>query len=404
MEHFFDIRDAKGYVLLKDSRKKVATDEVIDVRPYLMSEEQRLAKHQRRWTPESVTRLPPDTPKKRRQNKTQTKPKPTQTYKKKSSASVGAPSRRESIQSESSGPRLSEYEKMQLLIADATNEANTPASRTRRHRETPTAESHSIKSLHRHSAKPSTITKPKERKVLDSQINVSLAEKGVCVREVVPTPTSPKIAVYDEWQKLLKNAQKEGEAGLGRSRRASRRPLPDNDLAESPPKRRRKVSPRKGSIEGSDDGIPSTVDDNMLIDESSVDISKPTNYDALQDIVRTAEKEVKEIKDYVTGAKTRRNIRSLEGDEIFKVKSEMATVQARYLNIPSKTDDSQYLDTIPRDAKSKEQLVKEERPVLTLRKSQTPKSAEAELLKENRLFMFAILATEGIMGNTKTNP
>ena len=41
----------------------------------------------------------------------------------------------------------------------------------------------------------------------------------------------------------------------------------------------------------------------------------------------------------------------------------------------------------------------EEQPVLTTRKSLPLKSAEAELLEENRLFMFAILATEGVGGN-----
>jgi len=222
-----------------------------------------------------------------------------------------------------------------------------------------------------------------------SSVNIT-----VPVEETAHVPTSPRVAVYDEWQELLKNAQKEGEAGLGRSHRVTRRPaLASDDPQGSPPKRTRKDASRMSSAERILDET-----DMMLVDESEpnpADTSKPSKYDTQQEGVKTVEKETKESEGHIDGVKTQRNIRSLGGDEISKVKSEMATVQPQYVSDVPTINEPSY-DRTSWDTKLKETSIMEERS--TSRKSQPLKSAEAELLEENRLFMFAILATEGAGG------
>jgi len=135
MDVFFDIHDAKGYVLLKDSKKKaIVSDEVIDLRPYLIQEEQRLAKQQQLRTPESETTTPAvEHPKKRKHSQFKSaeivvKPTPPR---KKTIVVRNEPKRARSI-STTPVPQMSVYEEMQLLIANAATEATTSSSRTRR--------------------------------------------------------------------------------------------------------------------------------------------------------------------------------------------------------------------------------------------------------------------------------
>jgi hypothetical protein len=369
------------------------TDEIIDVRPYLIPEEQRLARHRHTWTPESETTNPPiETPKKRNRSRNRSlEITAKRSHKKKSPVNTDNRRRREPVRIESSGPQLSEYEKMQLLIADAANEAATSAPRTRRHRNTPSVEISPSKVYTEVSVKPLVNAKQAKHKGHDSQRKRSSIDITVSVKETAHVPTSPKVAVYDEWQELLKNAQKEGEAGIGRSRRVTRRPAPaGNDPQESPPKRTRKDGSGVSSAEQILDET-----DMMLVDElepNPADTSKPSEDDTSQEDVKRVENETKESKGHIDDVKTRRNIRFLGGDEISKVKSEMATVQPRYLSDVPIINEPSYIinEKTSWDTKIKETSM---RP--TNRKSQPLKSAEAELLEENRLFMFAILATEG---------
>ena len=366
----------------------------------MISEEQRIAKHQQTWTPESETATPPvETAKKRKQNQThqiETKVKSSQ-HNRKSPSKPEAKRQRESIRSETSIPQLSEYEKMQLLITNAASEANSSTQRSRRLRKTPPVEL----AFQVHPEQPTKPSSDSKYKASNSQRKVSQIEIGLSVNEVEPTLESPKVALYDEWQELLKNAQKEGEAGLGRSRRAKRPPPPvDNDPPASPRKRPRKESTATNSIEGITEAISSTAEDEMVIEEplhdsKSVTMPKASNYETPQEVVRTVESESKESHGGSVGVKTRRNIRSLGGDEILKVKSEMASVQSQYLNhVPIVHEPKSILHDTYRENERSEM---DERPFLTRRKSLTLKPAEAEVLEENRLFMFAILATEGVL-------
>jgi hypothetical protein len=78
----------------------------------------------------------------------------------------------------------------------------------------------------------------------------------------------------------------------------------------------------------------------------------------------------------------------------------MATVQPFLNNTPTINEPTYFMSEKPTsDTKPKDRPTTEDRPIFMRRKSQPHKFAEAELLEENRLFMFAILATEGVMGN-----
>lgn len=393
MEHFFDIHDAKGYVLLKDGKRRItAADEIIDVRPYLISDEQRVAKHQQTWTPELETVLPSiETTKRRKQHQVEIKVKPSQTNRK-SPTKTEVMRRRESRRSEPPIPQLSEYEKMQLLITNAAIEATSSIQLSRRLRKTPPVELTS-QGRPAQPVKPSSSSKSKAS---DSQRRVPRTETSRLVSKIEPTLEIPKVAVYDEWQALLKNAQKEGEAGLGRSRRAKRPPPPvDHDPSAFPRKRPRKET-TTNSIEPTMEAI-SLIAGGEMVEEGSLHDSKsatppPATDEILPEVVRTAEREAKSQEESVE-VKRRRNIRSLGGDEILKVKSEMASVQSQYLNLVPIVHEPKLDDSY----REKERLTVEERPFLASRKSQPLKPAEAEVLEENRLFMFAILATEGVV-------
>jgi hypothetical protein len=96
------------------------------------------------------------------------------------------------------------------------------------------------------------------------------------------------------------------------------------------------------------------------------------------------------VKEEMPSPKIRRNVASLMGDDIPKVKLEMAGVAP-----------AQYLPPIaplPREEKvaRKEFLSAEVKRVVSRRHSQPQKLPETTILEDNRLFMFAILATEGI--------
>ena len=407
MDSFFDIHDANAYVLLKHSKKKaLVNDEVIDLRPYLVQEEHRLAKHRQVGTPESETATAPvQSPKKRKASQLKSteivvrEPPP-----KKKTMPRKAPRRTRSVSS-TPEPQISEYEKMQLLIANAANEATTSSSRTRRVRRTSIAEplSKPVQQL----ASQVIIVKSKPKPPLPIR-NMSSVEITVPVEESVVSPKSPKVAVYDEWQELLKNAQKEAEAGAGRSRRV-RRPRPEEDETPPPPRKRpRTEEPKQTKTTDRADtkSHVQSVSVNALEDTDAPNtrpsISVNSDQDAKHQVAIVAEKTGNGYREPDFGKKVRRNVRSVGGDEISKVKSEMATVQP-YLNNAQTVGEPSYInEKLTSDTKPRERSAAEERPVLMRRKSQPYKFAEAELLEENRLFMFAILATEGVMGSQRT--
>ena len=111
--------------------------------------------------------------------------------------------------------------------------------------------------------------------------------------------------------------------------------------------------------------------------------------------------------------KTRRNVRSLGSDEIAQVKKELVTVQARYLSDAGITPNPSYVvDELPRPRnikpKQPKSLDSEDRPLDIKReegatpgrrKSQSSKQPEGEFSEQNSLFMFAVLATEGVSNN-----
>jgi hypothetical protein len=352
-----------------------------------------MAKHQQAWTPESETVRPSiERTKKRKQghaHQVEIKVKPSQTNQK-----TEVMRRRKSIRSKPPITQLSEYEKMQLLITNAAIEANSSIQRSRRLRKTPPIE-HTSQGRPEQPVKPSTSSKSKAS---DSQRRVPRIETSPLVSEIEPTLEIPKVALYDEWQALLRNAQKEGEAGLGRSRRAKRPPPPlDHDPSAFPRKRARKET-TTNSIERTMEAISLTAEGEVVKEESLNDSKSatppPATNEILPEVVRTAEKEAKSQEESV-GAKRRRNIRSLGGDEILKVKSEMASVQSQYLNLAPIVHEPEL--GLNESYREKERSTVGERPLLASRKSQPLKHAEAEVLEENRLFMFAILATEGVV-------
>lgn len=407
MDSFFDIHDAKGYVLLKDSKKKaIVGDEIIDLRPYLIQEEQRLAKHQQLRTPESETATPTVKPPKKRKaiplKSTEIIVRPTPPKK---SAVARKEPKRARLVSTTPEPQMSEYEKMQLLIANAASEATTSSPRTKRVRRMSTAE-----------PLPKPTQQPASPVIQNSRPNlpprrrkISSVDITVAVEESATSPKSPKVAVYDEWQELLKNARKEAETSTGRSRRV-RRPRPEEDeTPPSPRKRHRKeeLKPNHPTSSSADEKphFQSTsmdeLGDEVPDNRSSIVVNSIRN-DTKHEMAGIAGRTGTGCKETDFGIKIRRNIRALGGDEISKVKSEMAMVQP-YLNNTQTTGEPPYISEKPTsDTKPRERSTADERPVFARRKSQPYKFAEAELLEENRLFMFAILATEGVMGNQRT--
>jgi hypothetical protein len=402
--------------MLKYSKKKVtgltATDEAIDLRPFLAEEELRLAKsNARTWTPESeIEILSPETSKKRKRNQsgtTTSKSKRTSHSgnqgEKKPVSQIESPSKRRIRTPE---PQLSEYEKMQLVIAEAASEAasSTHAHRSRRNQST-------------------VIQKASTKKPRDQPHPPRRREQSHTKEDTAKLPQSPKVAVYDEWQELLKNAQKEGEAGAGRSRRVSRRLDPEkNEPLLSPHIHLNTPSsaspaPEKTQTQASTTPAPqkhvssteAVAISTVTIDKTPVDTtdsaatasSKVNRYEAMQELVKNAEQEAKEGQKGIVKMKTRRSIRSLASDDIPIVKSEIGTVQARYMNNaavehpPPSFFRTEKLEQRRKDDKPIPKPTVEEKPLLPRRKSQPQKFAETDVLEENRLFMFAILALEG---------
>jgi hypothetical protein len=399
--------------MLKDSKKKItgaaATDEIIDLRPFLAEEKLRQAKSNRRsWTPESEIETPPSKKRKRNQSGTpMSKSKRTSHSgnqgEKKPVSHVESPNKRRITTPE---PQLSEYEKVQLVIAEAASGAgsSTYAYRSRRNQSIVVQEAPTKKPRDQHHP-------PRRR------------EQSHNKEDTVKLPQSPKVAVYDEWQELLKNAQKEGEAGTGRSRRVSRRPEPEKDEPLPSPRKHLKTqssaspttqkkqklssaapAPQKHIVSAEEVTISTVIIDKTPLEttvSAATASSKVNHFDAMQELVKNAEQEAKEGKTGIVKMKTRRSIRSLAGDDIPIVKSEIATVQARYLNDaavehpPPSFFTTEKLEQRSKDDKPTPKPVVEEKPLLPRRKSQPQKFAESDVLEENRLFMFAILALEG---------
>jgi hypothetical protein len=404
MEYLFDIHDAKRYVLLKDVRKKISTTgEIIDLTPYI-EDDDRSAKRQHMWTPESETNTPPAMKQnKHKRNQPKQKElsvKPPQRSKKKKNEKKITPKPGEALRDATPAPRLSEYEKMQLLIATAESEANSSSQRPIRLRRTSPTEPE--KTIHqKESPNSSTFTQHSKRRTVEALRSVSQID-AVVAANVIKSPTSPKIAVYDEWQELVKNAQKQGEAGEGRSKR-SKRPLPAESDPPASPRKHPKTQPSSTSGLGARAAAEtiSSITEDAVYKHESADVKdlaatcacEANHCETILEMAKSGEKKAEESKGEIVHTKTRRNIRSLGGDEIYKVKSEMATVQGRYLNNVTTFEEPPYVADENYDTKAKPAVTEIRRKSLPL------KPAEAEILEENRLFMFAILATEGVMGN-----
>jgi hypothetical protein len=436
-EYLFDKQDAKGYLLLKDAKRKlVATDEVLDLGPFI--DDHRMKLHLE-WTPESDTATPPaENSKKRKRSHVETpeltpktktpRPKPEKT-----AVSRPTPTRRRqaSVPSPTPEPQLSEYEKMQLLIANAAKEADstTRSVRPRRNPEsqpeppTKTIIDTTVKatvSKRRSESASTTPVSPKRRlftttndKVVTGpaggvpkrRLSTSMKEPEDIVDDVIK---SPKVAVYDEWQELLKNAQKEAETGEGRSRRATRRPVAiDEQMPTSPRKRLKadhsvveaKVTSASTGIKHKASGaVSETVESFTSVVKQAIPESMPVKVETLPKASKKVEKYMGPRDDLVA-PKQRRDIRGLADNEIPKVKLEMATVQARYLHDaavdhpPPSFFKSETPEITPEKPMARMAI---EKPNLVRRKSSSQKFAESDVLEENRLFMFAILATEGV--------
>jgi hypothetical protein len=364
-----------------------------------------MARHRQSLTPESEESLPKaETPKKRKSSQVKLNVIKVKSPPKKIKTSVekARPKSPESTRAVTPVPQLSEYEKIQLLIANAASEASS--SRTRRLRNTSAPQPSETNSHQGHPHKSLAIA-------VHSKTNVPPLQHFASTIEEVDTqksPRSPKIAMYDEWQELLRNAQKEGEAGVGRSRRANKRPPPD----ETDPSAVRSKSPRKSlsnkiemdsSMRMHEITHATTIDDEMQVDkpndQSPTSTSKSGRSEMHEGRIGNADIETMEMKYHNTVTKNRRSVRSVEETDIPKIKSELAVAHSALLSnaqlIPVAMDDMT-------DVKSKEQTMMEEHLGLTGYKSQPLKTPEAEFLEENRLFMFAILATDGEMGNQRT--
>jgi hypothetical protein len=202
-------------------------------------------------------------------------------------------------------------------------------------------------------------------------------EITVAIDDSAKSPVSPKVAVYDEWQELLKNAEKDAEAGTGRSRRA-RRPRPDEDEPpQSPRKRPRKEGPKSTQITSSGAGEDvqkrSISTDEVAVtealDSSSIVITS-THHEAKQEVTTNVERTGTGYKETEFGIKIRRNVRSLGGNEISKVKSEMATVQPFLNNTPTINEPTYFMSEKPTsDTKPKDRPTTEDRPIFMRRKS-----------------------------------
>jgi hypothetical protein len=396
-EYRLDIHDAKRYVMLKDSKKKViASDEIIDLRPFLVQ--------QLRDSSSPEPRSATTTPRKRRQSEISENPSPkrravherrdTRERKTSEPRSSSVLSQRKTPE-----PKLSAYEEMQRLIADASSQVSLPRSRRPRQsismeqpaaRETKSGSS-GISNLE------SPVRKPYQQRTLEH------------ASPILGDPPKPKVAAYDEWQKLLKNAEKEGEAGTGRSRR-EKRPRPSSATPEIPPSPKKRITkPSNHSskpteiskphpMKGNEEEVPVAEDVNPM--ETSIKSSKQNNYDTIQELVKNAEAEATSQPDSST--KTRRNLRTIESIELVKVKSEVEAVQARYIQSAAITQPPLLKSEpipVPMEEPRKEEKL---RPANTRRKSQGLKHAESEFLEENRLFMFAILATEGVLNSNQS--
>jgi len=423
IKYCFDYQMARETIVLNGKRK--STDEVIDLRPFL-DEEQRLAKLQQTWTPETEAEEaelpPPGTSRKGKDHpadeisQTVSKPKIVSTPQQKNKSSPSPHKRRESTLSTNSLPQLSEYEKMQLVIAEAAGEATSSKRSLRVHTKTPEATGH------RTVPKADSITvsalRPKLKKEDDKTQKRRLSTSVV---DVPASPTNAKVAAYDEFQELLKKAEAEAVAGAGRARRLSKRPLSLENEHPLPPQKRQKKeptlatrAPESTSPAEVETQPETTVAKSKTPEGTAEDVAKLSAYNEMQQLVKKAEKEAKDDAGTVTTMKTRRNVRSLGSDEIPQVRKEVVTVQARYLSNAGITPKPTYVaDEQPLVSESKRpkavehddrpQVKREEEKTDVIRRgSQSPKPPETEFSEQNSLFMFAVLATEGITNNQRT--
>jgi len=399
-EYHFDIQDAKEYVLLKDGRRKIANyGEVIDIKPFLLSDEDRGSKRKHTWTAGLERDDTPGPLKERVHSETASTPQLnsfSNKRKKLNQPKSASPERQMSVSSENRptvGPQLSEYETMQLLIANAAKEATGTGQPTTRLRRTVSTTPSTKKNS---TAKSKPVKKYQPRPKHSVVVSVTqrrrqdiIEETEETVEVIQPILTSPKVTIYDEWQELVKKAQEDSEEGMARSRRTARRPYSVDDGAFKSSRKR----PRNDDSDAQHSGEVTTnvaeVAPKCTSDEQNTNTVHPLR-------TNPAEDAFEQVKEEIPSPKIRRNVASLMADEIHKVKLEMAC--AAHVQFPSSTLPSPpYQRDKPSSlARNKEFLRAEVKRMACQRQSQSQKLPETTVLEGNRLFMFAILATEGL--------
>ena len=290
-------------------------------------------------------------------------------------------------------PQLSEYEKMQLLIANAAKEATGTSQPTTRLRKAVSA-TPSTKNNTTANSKPVKKCQPRPKpsvvvSVTQRHTHPIMEEREERAEDIQPILTSPKLAVYDQWQELVKKAQEDGEAGSARSRRTTRRPHRVDDSALKSSRKR----PRKDDsvAQHSDEVATNSAEfaPTCTLDEQNTNTVNAVTTDLAEDAFE-------KIQEEIPSPKIRRNVAALMADDIHRVKLEMAC--AAQGQFPSSTLPSPpYQREKPSSlALHKEFLRAEVKRMTCRRQSQSQKLPETTVLEGNRLFMFAILATEGL--------
>ena len=320
----FNLQDAKRSVRLYGSPKisLPPPGQALDLRPFLKEEDRKLStklesEEDRTSSSPSKAQSSASTPspsKKRKQSKT---PSP---FKKRKSDDIdqaeliilsashpGKPStprstikvvkEPESQREVTPTPKLSNYDEYQQLVLDAAKAGSTSTPRAMRVRpsSSPTvvstvAPGKLVRRLNfTNSPAPTTpkqkSTTPKQRSTTPKpKTNETETATILQKREVSPplqSPKSPKIAAYNEWQQLIKDAEKDAEAGLRRVSRGIRRPAPAaSDSSGTPRKRRRtKVNSSKEDLSTPtpESRNASGVEDPLMSSQPAITIESRSN-------------------------------------------------------------------------------------------------------------------------------
>ena len=422
IRYCFDIQMARETVNLKSFKGKTP-NEVIDLSQFLDDEEERLAKLKRTWSPETEIEIPTTVVTKtgkhpiREISRPSSKTKPVLTPQLKDKNRVYPQKRRGSSLSTTSQPRLTEYEAIKLVIADAVQGAATSSPRSLRI-QTKAAESTTHTSLARDSS-PVSVTRKRAGAEDNSVVSKRLSVSAV---DVPVSPTSPKVPVYDEFQELMIKAKVDAVVATGRSRRLNKRPLsmeietpvtspkrPKKETTNASPASSTRRQPEILATRSASSDRPHSPAD------TAVRVQKLTLYKEMQKVMRDAKQKAKDDLSSSTGMKTRRNVRSLGSDEIAQVKKEMDAVQPSYNDDESITSSPSYVvEQLPREVKPQRPkgANSDDRPMeveqadgaaVVRRKSLSVTQPGTQFSDRNGLDMLAAVAIEGVSDEGVTN-